>query len=578
MENSENGESLVDSGSKPLAWHAKVWPMPAGATNFPEQSLSDWPPQNTSDTGVCFSGGGARAMSAAMGQMRGLRELGLLSQARYMSCVSGGSWAGTIYTFAPTTTDDTTLLGDYLAPSSIVQKSQVTKALNALCMCNPLTLGLYKALMQFYHVVSDNTLWLRAIGHRFLEPFGKSSSQKGLNNELKGFTWNQETLASVLKRNASSFNKDSFYTVEERSGVARRPFLIDMVTLIWKPSALPFTHEYLLPVECTPYYSGIPGHYNYTYDGYKLDIGGGFVESFAFGKTLYQHQPASADSVWTNMGRPFLLSDMTGTSSSFFAAGAAKADIAKYWAPVYNYYPIPQTESTPVGEYEQFTGDGGNLDNCGILPMLLRQLKNIIVFANSDQQTGYSEIHGVPIVADMIPPLFGYKPYSELWGYVHYGSKSSDGWAILKVFESSQFLPLINKLYKAFQNGQTAMWKQTMVIAADNKLNIPHTTYSPNVLWVYNNPVKQWSDAIASADVRADVVHGTQGHGPLAYFPNYSTAFEDVHFWHPSSWKKLADMDAYQISMLANLSHWNVTSTTESPNGPANQDVFKSMF
>lgn len=62
--------------------------------NFPEQTTDFL--ASTTNCGICFSGGGTRAMSAAMGQMRGLNNLGVLKNARYISCVSGGSWASAI--------------------------------------------------------------------------------------------------------------------------------------------------------------------------------------------------------------------------------------------------------------------------------------------------------------------------------------------------------------------------------------------------------------------------------------------------------------------------------------------------
>src|SRR4051794_17191246 len=97
-----------DPTLKLLALNARIWPMSqSDRSSFPEEELPGWPYPYTTNTGLCFSGGGSRALSAAMGQMRGLRELGLLSRARYISCVSGGSWASTAYTFLPSfITDD----------------------------------------------------------------------------------------------------------------------------------------------------------------------------------------------------------------------------------------------------------------------------------------------------------------------------------------------------------------------------------------------------------------------------------------------------------------------------------------
>ena len=63
-------------------------------------------PERTGDTlagktasGLCFSGGGNRALSAGMGQLRALTTLGLMEKVAYVSCVSGGSWLSAPYTY-----------------------------------------------------------------------------------------------------------------------------------------------------------------------------------------------------------------------------------------------------------------------------------------------------------------------------------------------------------------------------------------------------------------------------------------------------------------------------------------------
>ena len=50
--------------------------------NFPEQTPEFL--ASTSNCGICFSGGGTRSLSASMGQMRGLEQLGILKNARYI--------------------------------------------------------------------------------------------------------------------------------------------------------------------------------------------------------------------------------------------------------------------------------------------------------------------------------------------------------------------------------------------------------------------------------------------------------------------------------------------------------------
>ena len=57
---------------KPSSYNARIWPMNLSAqSKFPEEELPGWPYDQTTNTGICFSGGGSRALSAAMGQIAG---------------------------------------------------------------------------------------------------------------------------------------------------------------------------------------------------------------------------------------------------------------------------------------------------------------------------------------------------------------------------------------------------------------------------------------------------------------------------------------------------------------------------
>ena len=90
---------------------------------YPEASLPDLV-SRTNNVGLAFSGGGSRAMVAAAGQLAALHELGLLREVRYISGISGGSWATAAYSFAQlgqngTARDDDELLGRITAPENI---------------------------------------------------------------------------------------------------------------------------------------------------------------------------------------------------------------------------------------------------------------------------------------------------------------------------------------------------------------------------------------------------------------------------------------------------------------------------
>src|SRR5580700_11294480 len=65
------------------------------------------PPATPGNVGVCLSGGGSRALTAGMGQLRALTKLvaangqSLLAQVKALSTVSGGSWIGVPFIYLP---------------------------------------------------------------------------------------------------------------------------------------------------------------------------------------------------------------------------------------------------------------------------------------------------------------------------------------------------------------------------------------------------------------------------------------------------------------------------------------------
>src|SRR5262245_56451049 len=86
-----------------------------GRPDFPERMLLD--KERPVDVGIAFSGGGTRAATAAIGQLRGLQRNGWLDRVRYMTAVSGGSWAAVPFTYSRTAIDY--LLGPHEEPSAM---------------------------------------------------------------------------------------------------------------------------------------------------------------------------------------------------------------------------------------------------------------------------------------------------------------------------------------------------------------------------------------------------------------------------------------------------------------------------
>lgn len=74
-------------------------------------------PHASVETALCFSGGGARAMTVTMGVLRALHHLKLMDGVDAISAVSGGAWGSGLYMFSPLPLDE--LLGPAAPPESL---------------------------------------------------------------------------------------------------------------------------------------------------------------------------------------------------------------------------------------------------------------------------------------------------------------------------------------------------------------------------------------------------------------------------------------------------------------------------
>ena len=89
----KGSKSLKNLEGPPKKINTKIWASTADNLAFPEDAL------NLRKTGICMSGGGTRAMVCAIGQLKGLWDIGVLDDVGYLSCVSGGSWASVPFTY-----------------------------------------------------------------------------------------------------------------------------------------------------------------------------------------------------------------------------------------------------------------------------------------------------------------------------------------------------------------------------------------------------------------------------------------------------------------------------------------------
>lgn len=86
------------------------------STDYPETDLLSTRPSN----GIAFTGGGSRSYLASLGYLAGLKELDL-TNIRYISGVSGGSWATIVYSYKQTDVDDSVFLGPIMFPGDLTR-------------------------------------------------------------------------------------------------------------------------------------------------------------------------------------------------------------------------------------------------------------------------------------------------------------------------------------------------------------------------------------------------------------------------------------------------------------------------
>ena len=273
---------------------------------------------------VCLSGGGSRAMTAGMGQLLALETLqvgnaSLLSQTKMISSVSGGSWVSVPFSFlTPSTTDTAFLGGPYTDPASLTVAGLLT--LDSKCVASGITRGftlvdLAVAAVVLYKVgVPVDMLWQVLIGSAFLYPYNLFIATKGLPSSY--FAYDQTAVTAIQKANAgTSLATEPVSVVAQASGQTRPYYLCNMSMSVPDPTSPTKQDPILLPVQSTPFFTGIvssPG----INDVNGRAVGGGGVTSFGFNSAP---TAVNGTAVSVEQSRQWSLVDIIGTSSAAFA-------------------------------------------------------------------------------------------------------------------------------------------------------------------------------------------------------------------------------------------------------------------
>ena len=285
------------------------------------------PPASPGNVGVSLSGGGSRALTAGMGQLRALKKLtangrSLLAQSKALSTVSGGAWLGVPFVYLPPgSPSDDAYLGPWIDDQSILTPAMLEHlpAGNAGVpisspLFSPRLLAVQALLLRAVLRVPPDMLWQTIVGLNILASYGLYAPTARLT-PTDTLSFNAETAASqVTNPNPALAGAPiEIYADAADSRREHRPFLIcNSAMFLTAPGS---TSQLLAPVQTTPFITGVFGT-PAGEDANGRRIGGGGIDSFGFNSACASMSGASAT---VAQARQWSLTDAVGTSSAFFA-------------------------------------------------------------------------------------------------------------------------------------------------------------------------------------------------------------------------------------------------------------------
>lgn len=542
---------------------AKAWDMEQPGAKWPELEIPEI--ANRPSTAICFSGGGSRAFLSAIGLIAGLKELDLMDQVQYITGVSGGFWAASVYVYSQLDISDDELLGKILPPEDLTLEA--LSDMNPRCTRSLVNNSLVKeCLKNLFEEQAKNLdkIWIDSVSKIFLEPMG---IEKGTF-----FSLNQATVDDIKKRNPQ-LESEKFLIPRFES----RPFLIGASSLMGPVELAPlyFEKTEFTILEYTPLYIGESHIKNMTYYSISVDEHGrkheqlsvgGYVESFAFGlgapsKGTCETAEDSIKVPYSKETEPFSLANAVGTSSNavegFFTVLPLPEFVQVFGSRVNYWSPVLETPSNK----NFFVGDGGSLENVQLIGMLKRRVKNIVLVISSEyplrSQKQWNPFSRKPNFDDIdftIPGFFGIDTKSPF--QIGYDSGKN------QVFNKADFPRVVVQMQEALDLGNGIVVTTELVTVANDYWGIPAGIKS-NITWVMLSRAFNWENKLPK-EVRNLVIPKyypddpsiTPSHGEFANFPHFSTLTQ-------------VQLGSRQSNLLSNLVGWVIKE---------NSGIFRDIF
>eukprot|EP00039_Didymoeca_costata_P014684 m.239834 g.239834 ORF g.239834 m.239834 type:complete len:729 (-) comp16073_c1_seq1:663-2849(-) len=508
---------------------AKAWATGGvGKLVFPE--FEEPNVQAKTNSAICFPGGGTRAFTSATGVIRILHKLGLMDHIRYISAVSGGSWAASAYTFRNSPMSDDDFLGEYLTPGSLTPEVLNTMpklgSLPSLAaqMTAKAQVGgfdqedvdyekiiidllkgrdvvdiefaallkiaqgdtkigndVLKALINLLHL-DPARLWPDVIQQYFFNPVG-------IDN-VSYVALNSDQIADIKARNSNLQNAKFVIPTDDKAA----PFLVMAGSIVGPKSLAPLVPntqlDSLTRLEITPMYIGSDFKRSVVYEGQSgsnlTEDLGGYVETFAFGSSATTPVPATSDSkpILLDLPEPspFRVGDMAAISSMFF--GNAFASMEEPVPETVASYPILpiQEGGTPT---TMLLADGGVLEDTGVISMVLRKVEHIVVF-DCSQRTLETD--------DDLRSLFGIFGNQSKSNYMSQDLDLSKN----QIFSNKSFFSFYGGLQAQAKAGKPVIYASYLKTVANDWWGVPKDQ-EVHLTWMYYKPPKEWVDQLPQA-------------------------------------------------------------------------------
>ncbi|MCH7666005.1 MAG: hypothetical protein IH936_08765 [Acidobacteria bacterium] len=558
-------------------FEVRYWDSPTSAAEFPERSEPQlehlW---LRPSFGIAFSGGGTRAATATWGQLRGLSEEILLLQAQYLSAVSGGAWTTIPYSFVTAACEpgaskgkrscsggtqgewDDWFLGQHKSPADLTEKDLEADSgswVSALSKTQLIRLYLSRLVYR-----GDET-YSRALGKRFLDGIGQYeclAAGCATPPKHRYFVTHDGQRDRIADRSGGTLTVADFTQL-----VPGRPFPIAGGTLLAKKVRAGQPRD-LFPFEMTPLYVGVPQSMTSRFGG---RIGGGFVEAPAWDAVSYKFGAPEGDSAPGILtvekhqpGRKGILNRYRFTLSDVLG-GTGGAPVLLLRKSGLDLLGFPEWNSTAIGEPVAVTGarefahgDGGHIDNLGLLPLLSRQVENILVFINAPRPFFVADAAG-NFVASGKSDL--YKVFLPSWLTRGDAEKAKRGvkQPLLMAAAGAQIEPtggIERALLARKLDGLPLVHCDTYRALANERFGIRQ--YEPNVCWVVLDRVERWISELPSSGRLFELLRKKKHPfwGRFKGFPHYGTFF---HRWFKL---RVIDLGEEQVNAMAYLTEWTV--------------------